>query len=189
MLVTASLAFLSAPGKAFQVKARVEGCCDSLWKLLFQPGPGALGLPEGFAAAGMCSAMLLVFSGSNFELVNLACLLKPDKPILLSTKLLEDFVFALGAVTVSAWSSGDASPLCCLQCVAVCFPSTKQTDRFPPCSSGVFSPLAAAGAIVLSVVCPLGHNRDDGAEPSQIASSFLLNSYGKDNSFFLLYLQ
>lgn len=96
----------------------------TLWKLLFSPGPGALGLPVAFAAAGMCSVIPSVFSGSNFELVHLPCLLNPDKPILLSIKLLEYFIFALGAVTVSAWSSGDASPLCCLQC----FPSNKQTD-------------------------------------------------------------
>lgn len=94
----------------------------------------------GFAAAGMCSVMPSVFSvtGSNFELVNPGFLLRPYKPILLSTKLPEDFVFTLWAVSISAWSSGAASPLCCLQHVAVCVPSKEQTDRFTASSNGVF---------------------------------------------------
>lgn len=99
--------------------------------------------------------MPLVFlgTGSNFELVNPVFLLRPDKPILLSTKLLEDFTFTLWAV-ISAWSSGDASPLCCLQLVAVCV-LPEQTDQFPASSNGVFSPLSATGVTVLSVLCPL----------------------------------
>lgn len=128
--------------------------CGSCFSSL--PGHRALGLPAGFAAAGMCSVMPSLFSvtGGNFELVNPGFLLRPDKPILLSTNLPEDFIFTLWAVTINAWSSGAASPLCCLQRVAVCVPSNEQADRFTASSDDVFSPLSATGAIVLAVVCP-----------------------------------